>query len=240
MLNDLDKSLKALLEQELPTELVEQVTISLESPDAQAGRDANAINLFLYDVRENWELRSNEWQIERNTTGVTQTPPPTRVDCSYLITAWSKITDGQQGKADQEHLFLGAVMKVLLRHRLLPAGVLQGELEGQEPPVRAKPLQAGQLQSLGEFWQAIGSKPKALLNYTVTISVPVGKPVDLGRPVTDKLLDLHLKKDVEPMANLPLSPRTGQANEPAPPAQAGGAQLLPSAPKRRTGKKSSE
>jgi hypothetical protein len=76
-------------------------------------------------------------------------------------------------------------MKVLLHHRLLPAAVLQGELEGQEPAVRAKPLQASQLQSLGEFWQAMGSKPKAMLNYTVTISVPVGEEVNLGRPVTD-------------------------------------------------------
>jgi hypothetical protein len=185
MLNDLDRSLKALLEQELPSELAGQVTISFESPDAQAGQDANAINLFLYDVRENWELRSNEWQIERKNSRVTQTPPSARVDCSYLITAWSKIPDGHHDKADQEHLFLGQVMKVLLRYPVLPAEVLQGELEGQEPPVRARPLQASQLQSLGEFWQAMGSKPKAMLNYTVTISVPVGKPVDLGPPVTD-------------------------------------------------------
>jgi hypothetical protein len=191
MLNDLDASLKELLKQELPADLVGQVAISFESPDAQAGQDANAINLFLYDVRENWELRSNEWQIERKNSRVTQTPPSARVDCSYLITAWSKIPDGQQGKADQEHLILGEVMKVLLRHRQLPAGVLQGELQGQEPPVRAKPLQASQLQSLGEFWQAMGSKPKAMLNYTVTISVPVGQPVDLGRPVTDRLLRLR-------------------------------------------------
>lgn len=185
MLNDLDKSLKTLLEQELPPELVAQVTISFEAPDTQEARHTNTINFFLYDVRENWELRSNEWQIGRNNGSVTQQPPPARVDCSYLITAWSKISDGQQGKASQEHLFLGAVMKVLLRHRVLPANVLQGELEGQEPPVRAKPLQASQLQSLGEFWQAMGSKPKAMLNYTVTISVPVGEPVALGPPVTD-------------------------------------------------------
>jgi hypothetical protein len=185
MLNDLDNSLKTLLEKELPADLVGQVTISFESPDAQAAQDANAINLFLYDVRENWDLRSNEWHLERNNGRVTQQPPPARVDCSYLITAWSKIPDNQQGKAEQEHLFLGEVMKVLLHHRLLPAGVLQGELEGQEPAVRAKPLQASQLQSLGEFWQAMGSKPKAMLNYTVTISVPVGEPVNLGRPVTD-------------------------------------------------------
>jgi hypothetical protein len=195
MLNDLDRTLETLLRRDLPTELVAQVTISFQSPDTQAGLDANAINLFLYDVRENWDLRSNDWHLERSNGRVTQQPPPARVDCSYLITAWSKLPDGQQGKADQEHLLLGKVMEVLLCHRQLPAGVLQGRLQGQQPPVRARPLQASQLQSLGEFWQAVGSKPKAMLNYTITISVPVGEPVDLGPSVTDRLLELrHMHK----------------------------------------------
>jgi hypothetical protein len=198
VIDDLDKTLEALLKQELPPDLVGQVSISFESPDAQAVQDANAINLFLYDVRENWELRSNEWQVERRNGIATQTPPPARVDCSYLITAWSKLPENQQGKAGQEHYFLGQVMQALLRHRVLPAEVLQGKLAGQEPPVRAKPLQASQLQSLGEFWQAMGSKPKAMLNYTVTISVPVGEPVDVGPPVTDKLLKFRLEREVAP------------------------------------------
>ena len=41
------------------------------------------------------------------------------------------------------------------------------------------------LQSIGEFWQAMGGKPKATLHYAVTISVDVGEPVPAGSPVTD-------------------------------------------------------
>ena len=39
-----------------------------------------------------------------------------------------------------------------------------------------------------EFWQALGGKPKAALNYTVTIGVEPHKPVEVGAPVTDKRL----------------------------------------------------
>jgi hypothetical protein len=49
-------------------------------------------------------------------------------------------------------------------------------------------LQPGQLQSLGEFWQALGGKPKAALTYTVTIGVSAVAPEETGPLVTDKLL----------------------------------------------------
>jgi hypothetical protein len=49
-------------------------------------------------------------------------------------------------------------------------------------------LQPGLLQSLGEFWQSLGGKPKAALHYTVTVGVDVHKPVEAGPPVVDKML----------------------------------------------------
>ena len=106
------------------------------------------------------------------------------MECSYLITAWS--SDSAPNPAQQEHYLLGEVMKVLLRHPTIPAEVLQGSLKGQEPPLPAITLQPGRLQSLGEFWQALGGKPKAALNYTVTIGVDAHKPAEAGPPVTDK------------------------------------------------------
>jgi hypothetical protein len=75
-------------------------------------------------------------------------------------------------------------MHVLLRHPAIPAEVLQGSLQGQEPPLPAAALQPDDLQSLGEFWQALGGKPKAAFHYTVTISVEIAEPVEVGL-VTD-------------------------------------------------------
>ncbi len=83
---------------------------------------------------------------------------------------------------------LGEVMKILLRYPVLPESVLQGSLKNQDPTLPAITLQPGHLQSLGEFWQALGGKPKAVLNYCVTIGVDVHKPVDAGALVIDKRL----------------------------------------------------
>jgi hypothetical protein len=152
-----------------------------------------AIDLFLYDMRENRDLRSVEWDVERRLDGTTMRPPPVRVDCSYLVTAWP--SESSTSRAQDEHRMLGEVMRVLLRHPVLPAAVLQGELEGQLPALPAATLQPGRLQSVAEFWQALGGKPKAALNYTVTIAVAPVEPFELGPPVVDKQVGLD-RQDV--------------------------------------------
>jgi hypothetical protein len=79
-------------------------------------------------------------------------------------------------------------MRALLRHPTIPAALLQGVLTTQAPDLPTVALQAGQLQSMGEFWQALGGKPKAALNYTVTIGVETHPAEETGPLVTDKLL----------------------------------------------------
>jgi hypothetical protein len=186
VIDDLDKTLEALLRRELPPALVEQVSISFATPDDQfppTSVTLPAIDLFLYDLRENRDLRSNEWLVERQSNGITKQRAPLRVDCSYLVTAWSSASSTTP--ALDEHRLLGEVMQALLRHPTIPAAALQGSLQGQEPPLPASALQPGRLQSLAEFWQALGGKPKAALTYTVTIGVEAQPPVEAGPPVTD-------------------------------------------------------
>ena len=189
MFHDLDATLAALLEAELS---VENVTVSFAAPDDQfppSGVSLPAVAFFLYDVRENHELRPNQWELERRADGmVTRKRPPVRVDCSYLITAWP--SPAAPHPAQDEHRLLGEVMKVLLRHRKIPEAYLQGELAGQDPPMPARIIAEAQLHSLGELWQAMGGKPKATLHYAVTVSVDVFEPAEVGPAVTEKVITI--------------------------------------------------
>jgi hypothetical protein len=189
MIDDLDKTLEELLRRELPPQLLSQVTISFAAPDGHFPPSSvalPAVDLFLYDVRENRDLRSNEWQIERQSDGTaTRTRPPVRVDCSYLVTAWP--SEGSTTPALDEHRLLGAVMQVLLRFPTLPAPLLKGALAGQQPAPPTTSLQPGPMQSLGDFWQALGGKPKATLSYTVTLAVLPEPPVPAGPLVREKV-----------------------------------------------------
>jgi hypothetical protein len=186
MFHDLDSTLAELLRRGLPPKLVEQVSISFATPDAQfppAAVTLPAINLFLYEIQENRELRGAGDVFERQVDGrVLRAAAPVRVDCNYLVTAWPKA--GVQQPEQDEHRLLGEVLRVLLRHREIPREALRGSLEGQPLPVRATVLLPTQQQARSEFWQALGGRPKAAFNYTVTIAFDVDAPEDVGAAAT--------------------------------------------------------
>jgi len=190
MFEDLDRTLEELLRHELPPVLLEHVSISFATPDSEfppAAVTLPAINIFLYDVRENMDLRSNEWFVKRQQDGsATRQLAPVRVDCSYLVTVWPSAA--APNPSHDEHRVLGEVLKVFLRHPTIPEVLLQGSLKGQETSLPAITIHASQLQSWGDFWQAIGAKPKVALNYTVTIGIIAERPRDTELPVLDKTL----------------------------------------------------
>lgn len=198
MIDELDESLKTLLVRKLPRTISDQVTVSFAAPDDEFHSSVKlpAVDLFLYDIRENLELRSNEEIIERRPDGSgLRLRPPVRVDASYLITAWPG--SSEKDRPEDEHRLLGEVMQTLLRYRTLPREVLAGGLSTQQLPLPVSALQPGRLQSLGEFWQALGGKPKAALNYTVTFAVDVmaPEPVQL---VTEKVIRVEVGTEEAP------------------------------------------
>ena len=184
MFDDLNRTIEALLKAELPAEVASQISIGFATPDESfppQGLSLPAINLFLFEIRENTALRELEPLKERRADGTTMVvPPPVRVDCHYLVTA---VAATQLGSEMDEHRILGAALQVLLRHRILPAGVLQGSFAGKTPPVRASAVRQDAHPSGIELWQALKGKPRASLHYTLTVAVDVGVPDETASPV---------------------------------------------------------
>ena len=83
----------------------------------------------------------------------------------------------------QEHRLLSQALQLLGRHPTVPAAFLQGSLAGQEPPLPMIVPQIEGLKSPAEFWTAMGSRLRAALTVTVTISVPLIADV-IGPAVT--------------------------------------------------------
>lgn len=180
MFQDLDSTLAELLRSTLPASLVGQVSISFATPDGQfppASVSLPTINLFLYALKENQDLRSNEPFFDRRSDGaVSRVPPPLRVDCHYLVTAWARAGDSVN---QDEHRMLGEVLTALARHREIPTAVLRGSMREQPFALSAAILRATPEQR-GDFWQALGGKPRAAFDYRVTVAVVTGVTADAG------------------------------------------------------------
>src|ERR1051325_1965210 len=94
MIDDLSKTLKYILSsaaQKEPEQFPQLAAAEIEFVRPMKDykpKPPQTVCLFLYDIRENRELRSNEpARINRNGQSVIE-HPPLRIDCSYLITAW--------------------------------------------------------------------------------------------------------------------------------------------------------
>ena len=57
-----------------------------------SSRSSVTLNLFLHEVHENRALRDDARIIQQHRDDLHEHAPPLRVDCTYLVTAWSPDT----------------------------------------------------------------------------------------------------------------------------------------------------
>jgi hypothetical protein len=191
MIEDLDATLKELLVQKVPINptLVE-IDFELPGKDWSNSLTKPAINLYLYDVRENHELRSNERYRTRTGDFVNEPPPPARVDFSYIISAWaSEVVD--------EHRLLGRVLGTLLRYPSLPTEVLKGSMQAQPFPLRAWISQPERTPNAWDFWGNLDGRLKAGISFVVTLAIETGDAPDI-RIVTERVINLKLGVPAQP------------------------------------------
>ncbi|XHS77616.1 Pvc16 family protein [Burkholderiaceae bacterium UC74_6] len=189
MIDDLDRSLVKLLELEFGSPL--PFDLSFAVPDkafTPVSKQRSTLNCYLYDIRENRDLRDVGRYLERHPGGqYSLDAAPCRVKASYCITAWSpaEATPGIDPHLD-EHNLLAAVLRVLLRYPELPRPVLVGTMAAQKLPPPTLIAQPDSARNSGDFWNAIGGQLRPSLEYAVSIALDY-QAGDQGPLVTDVL-----------------------------------------------------
>ena len=192
MISDLDETIKQLLIQEIPLDPTE-VDICFDMPGQEwsAGITKPTIDLYLYDIRENRDLRLYDWELERNEDKTaTRRRLPVRIDLSYLITAWTSAVD-------DEHRLLWYVLATLFRYPLIPPEIFQGELVGQDLLINTMVAQPdGPLRNPADFWASLDNRLKASVSYIVTVPLDIG--MQFTAPVvTTRVLEARHKEQAE-------------------------------------------
>jgi uncharacterized protein DUF4255 len=180
MLHLLDESLEAFLRAVVPLP-ARDVDIAFAAPDGEwsaALSSRPTIDLYLWDIRPNLTDRDYGEVIVEEADGrrVRRDPLP-RVDCRYLVTAWtSEVRD--------EHSLLGDVLAALLLHPVIEAEHLRGVFASVRPLPTLR-LRSGDGSENSDFWSALGGQLKPGLDLVVTVTVDAALRAAAGPPVEE-------------------------------------------------------
>lgn len=178
MFDDLDATLKAMLADPAAPADLRNADVAFDTPDKDYQPAQATVNLFLHEIAENRALRDEARVIERTGNTYTSRLPSLRLDCSYLVTAWSAQSAGL--KAQEEHHLLGLALIWLSGFPVIDDRFLQGTLSNpaQPYPLSTVVAQTNEGQPMGHFWSALGVSPKPAFSLTVTIAVDPSDQVE--------------------------------------------------------------
>ncbi|MBL5829202.1 DUF4255 domain-containing protein [Serratia fonticola] len=188
---DVNKAMENMLRKHLNN----CVAIRFDLPDVDAAQSEATVSVFLYDIHEDLQLRTAESRGFNAGTG-RLSPGWVNVKCNYLITYWESTkpaTDpcNPDSQCDNQAVqVMSQLLAALINNRQLTD--IPGAYTQVMPPKE-------NLNSLGNFWQSLGNRPRLSLNYCVTVPISLSDKGEELSPVTS------LSTTVEPKA--PLSPQ---------------------------------
>ncbi|MDQ1425153.1 MAG: hypothetical protein QOD72_2651 [Acidimicrobiaceae bacterium] len=194
MIDDVDASLRAMLD----AALGRGTTIRFEppTPEWSAALKGATIDLFLYDITEDTERRSSDWEDYRGEDGrlIGRQPPVRYYRLSYLVSAWGKSTE-------DEHALLSGVMRACLGGEVLPPQFCRGSLAEQESrvlvrlclPVNDPPARTHDL------WSSVGQPARSSLELAIVAPLRPALVTDLAPPAEEISLNMNTDpKQVDP------------------------------------------
>jgi len=206
MIDHLDNLLRQLFVSEID-EITTGNQVGFQPPDhvwrtVVVGLNKNALNVYLVDVRENRKLRSNERVRTYDQGLVNETQAPRRIDCHYLITAWSPAQQTPQIEATvDEHLLLYKAIAALTRNEpLVPRRVYAPDpLPATFPEIIADAelptvlLPSDGFPKYAEFWGTMGPTHRWKPSAWLIVTIPVVYDADFaGAMVTTRIAEFRI------------------------------------------------
>jgi hypothetical protein len=142
------------------------------APPPPAG-EADTLNLFLAEVREDTRALSADWDDVRDTAGTLlgRRPPARRFDLCYLATSWAA-DERRRGE------LLDAVLAGVAPDRRLDPAILTGSLAGpadEAPPVVLGFADPAAFDAAARY-RGYGLPPRTVLG--LVVSAPLLRPLD--------------------------------------------------------------
>lgn len=175
------------------------------------GSPANALNVYLIELRENRALRSNALVRSVGDGLARETLAPLRLDCHYLITAWSaaSVTPAMEPAWDEHALLYEAASELARQDPLVPAQIYGASglgawpadfpevLRDAELPIAFVPVDG--FPKYAEFWGTMGTSHRWRPAIHLVVTLPIVWPErSAGTPVTTRILDSRMADPAVP------------------------------------------
>ncbi len=150
-----------------------EVDITFEAPTCERIDKLTrpTINMFLFDLQENTELRQSNFETTRNNGRAERRQAPRRFDLRYMVSVLTT-------EVEDEHQLLWRVLLTLVRHPQFPPELLSDELRTLEPALTTQVSRADEGQHLSGVWTALGVPPHPALYYVVTVPVDMNLVIE--------------------------------------------------------------
>ena len=181
MIHEVDESLRTLLSRDVVGGSDVEVAFDAPTREWSSKRSKPAVNLFLYDIREDRTRRQQGLVRERDADGrvVQEREASRRLKLSYLATAWTQ-------HPEDEHRLLGALLECFLRYEILPTEVLCGSLAETQTTVSITVgVPSVEDRHVSDLWSAIGGELRPALDVVATTPMHVG----IARPPAPLVLE---------------------------------------------------
>jgi hypothetical protein len=181
MINFLNETLRQLFLSRIKDDISDASQVSFELPDDEFRNQVktqgkNVLNVCLVDLREN---RALDGKAPVPANAEDRQKPQRRLDCHYLITAWSPATKSVEPAQDEHALLYKATAALMAAEPLVPSKVYNGKplpknfpavFRDAQLPTTIFPVE--RFAKIAEFWTATkGVQWKPTIHLIVTLPV---------------------------------------------------------------------
>ncbi|MQA87388.1 MAG: DUF4255 domain-containing protein [Streptosporangiales bacterium] len=181
MIHEVDAAIRVLIEERALSRAGVEVVFEAPTKEWAAKRGAPAVNVYLYDIREDIRRRQGGLVDEYDGNGrvTRRAKPPRYFKLSYLITAWTQ-------RPEDEHRLLSQVLLGFLGHEALPSDLLSGSIAdlGLTIPLTVA-LPPPEDRSFADVWSALGGELKPSIDVVVSAPVDTTQRYEAGPPVAE-------------------------------------------------------
>jgi hypothetical protein len=149
---------------------IPDIEVRFDEPDPAHPPASPTLHLFMYLIHEDLAIRQSSRNEYNPATGGF-VAEDAYIRCLYLVTYWDNLSSGGAdapgAQPDSPTVRnLTAMLKSLLCMRN----------HGDFKAYMLRVIEPEALNSLGNFWQALGNKPRAIINFAVTLPVSTRHP----------------------------------------------------------------